>query len=125
MDSTKYTVKVNIQNCGIVKTGIRLKQGDSGMLLMLLVYNGNKLIFDTANLPQVVFNRPDGSTVVGKAKVINNQYAYEIVGNEIEIAGSVLCDVKIETGNNRESSCTFVIEIVPDTIKNIMYDMAR
>lgn len=102
---------------GIVNTGIRLKQGDCGSVIYLKIYNNGNTYYDKTYLPDVYFKRPDGSTIIGTASEgYDNMYVYVIVGNELEIAGTVIMDVKFKFENGRESSASASFECVTDTI---------
>lgn len=119
MNAIEYNIKLNMKSTGVVASGIQLKQGDSQMELIFSIYNGGELVTDS-NIPQVYFRRPNGTTVFGSTSPsTNNTYIYTVIGNELEIPGTVLCDVKFkagEGGEGRESTCTFSIDVVPDTI---------
>ena len=118
MELMKYTVKLNMKDTGIISSGIRMKQGDRGMLLLFKIYSGNSEIYNASEIPNVVFRRPDGSSVVGTASANGQQYQYKLEGNELEIAGKLICDVKFEMGTMRESTASFSLECVPDTVSN-------
>ena len=118
MERAQYTVTIDIVNTGVIKTQIRLKQGDSGTPLHIKVENNGNPYYDTNMLPQVYFRRPDGTTVIGNTQAgSDNKYLYIFRGNELNASGSVLADVKFKHDNNgRESTSTFMFECLPDTI---------
>jgi len=116
MNIQTYNVKLNMKDTGIVASGIRLKQGDSKMQFVFTIVDGGTNYFDSNDLPKVYFRRPDGTTVFGTSQISANNYIYQVVGNELEIAGNVLCDVKFLLIDGRESTSTFEFEVIPDTI---------
>lgn len=118
MELMKYTVKLNMKDTGIINSGIRMKQGDRGMILLFKIYYGNSEIYNAGEIPNVVFRRPDGSSVVGTATANGQQYQYKLEGNELEIAGKLICDVKFEMSSMRESTASFSLECVSDTVSN-------
>lgn len=117
MDRPYYIVKLDMVDSGIIKTSMRLKQGDSGCVIYLKIFNNGNIYYDEATLPEIYFKRPDGSTVIGSATAgQDNMYVYTIVGNELEMAGSVVMDAKFTLGDGRESSASCSFEVVADTI---------
>lgn len=109
------TIKLNLIDTGIIDTGIRVKQGDSGISFIFDVNYAGKKVFEAGNLPIIVFKRSDGVSIIAECTVENDNYIYTIVGNELEQAGDLLVDLKF-TRDGRESTCTAKIEVVPDTI---------
>ena len=53
-----YTLRLDMKDTGIVPTGLRMKQGDSGMKLVIEVYSGGENVFDGETTPKIVFRRP-------------------------------------------------------------------
>lgn len=115
MNNMRYAVKVNMVDNGLVRTAIRVKQGDSGIVFAFKVYNGEQEYFDANDKPIIVFNRPDGSTVVGECAVNENQYTYKVVGNELQYAGLMSADLKFNPDTDIESTATFMFESVKNT----------
>lgn len=118
MDIQTYNVKLNMKDSGVVSSGIRLKQGDSFMRLLFTIMSGGTEYFDENDIPVVYFRRPDGTTIFGSAGIDTNGYYYEFKGNELQIAGNILCDVKFTLEDGRESTATFTFEVVTDTVSN-------
>ncbi len=117
MERPSYVMKVDMVDTGTVESGIRLKQGDCGTVIYLKVYNNGNVYYDAEMLPDVYIKRADGSTVFGKTvEGYDEMYAYTIIGNELEIAGTVILDVKFKLEGGRESSASCSFECVADTI---------
>ena len=117
MDLVKYTAQLDLTDNGCFDTGWRIKQGDYGnsQILISLVDNGVNA-FDANVTPQINFKRPDGKSVLANMTVEQNVYSYIFVGNELEIAGTVLMDVKFITPQGRTSSASCKFTCVEDTI---------
>ena len=117
MVQLEYTLKFDMNNTGIINTGLRLKQGDSGMKLVAQVYNGGQDAFDGATTPKIVFRRPDGAAVMADMTVGDGVYTYEFVGNELQVPGKETMDIKFPYGEDgRESTVTCSFDVVPDTV---------
>ena len=117
MQQLYYTLRLDMRDTGIVNSGLRLKQGDSGMLLRVEVYNNGTSVYDQYATPTIVFRRPDGASVIDEMSPVNGVYEYVFKGNELQQPGKELVDVKFplgETGRESTLSCSF--EVVPDTI---------
>ena len=112
-----YTLRLDMKDTGIINSGIRLKQGDSGMKLVIEVFNGGENIFDGETTPKIVFRRPDGASVMADMTVGDGDYTYEFVGNELQVPGKETVDIKFPIGEDgRESSVTVSFDVIPDTI---------
>lgn len=116
MDIQRYSIKLDMKSVGPVDTGIRLKQGDAGMVLDFYIYSGGNLWTDSEDRPAVVFYKPDGNVVYGNANLNGNAYSYTIIGEELTAAGTARADVKFTLENGRESTRTFTFYIEPDTL---------
>lgn len=117
MERAQYTVTVDIVNTGMIKTQLRLKQGDSGIPLYIKVENNGNPYYDDKVLPQVYFRRPDRTTVFGNVqKGSDNKYLYVFKGSELNSSGTIIADVKFKHENGRESTASFSFECVTDTI---------
>ena len=117
MEQVSYNLRLDLKDTGIVNTGFRLKQGDSGMKIAVSIFNRGVNVFDSSTTPKIVFRRPDGASVMANMTVGSSVYEYVFVGNELQQPGTELMDVKFTLPNDkREStvSCSFVV--VPDTI---------
>lgn len=112
-----YTLRLDMRDTGIVNTSLRLKQGDSGMKIAVNVFNGGVSAFDSSTTPKIVFRRPDGASVMADMTVESSLYSYTLVGNELQVPGKELIDIKFPIGaEGRESTMSCSIEVVPDTI---------
>ena len=117
MQQMVYTIRLDLRDTGIVNTSLRLKQGDSGIKIVVNVFNGGVAVFDLSTIPKIVFRRPDGASVQANMTVESSSYSYTLVGNELQVPGKELIDVKFPLGNTgRESTVSCSIEVVPDTI---------
>lgn len=117
MQQMVYTIRLDLRDTGIVNTSLRLKQGDSGIKIVVNVFNGGVAVFDSSTTPKIVFRRPDGAAVMADMTVESSSYSYTLVGNELQVPGKELIDVKFPLGDTgRESTLSCSIEVVPDTI---------
>ena len=112
-----YTFRLDMKDTGIIPTGLRMKQGDSGMKVVVEVFNGGENVFDSETIPKIVFRRPDGAAVMADMTVGDGVYTYEFVGNELQVPGKETMDIKFTYGDDgRESTVTCSFDVVPDTI---------
>ena len=117
MQQLSYTLRLDMRDTGIVNSGLRLKQGDAGMLLRVEVYNNGSSAYDMYATPTIVFRRPDGASVIDTMTPLNGVYEYVFKGNELQQPGKELVDVKFPLGDTgRESTLSCSFEVVPDTI---------
>lgn len=117
MQQLVYTLRLDMKDTGIINTGLRLKQGDSGMKIVVNVYNGGQNAFDAGSTPKIVFRRPDGASVQADMTVEASSYSYVLVGNELQVPGKELMDVKFTiNSDDRESTITCCFDVVADTI---------
>lgn len=117
MQQLSYTLRLDMRDTGIVNSGLRLKQGDAGMLLKVEVYNNGSSAYDMYATPTIVFRRPDGASVIDTMTPLNGVYEYVFKGNELQQPGKELVDVKFPLGDTgRESTLSCSFEVVPDTI---------
>ena len=118
MERPIYSITVDMIDTGALKSSLRIKQNDSGILLKIYVKNNGNTLYDADAIPNVYFRRPDNKTVFGAAQPGDDSqsYLYSFVGSELEVAGTVIADVKFTLANGRESSASFKFECVPDTL---------
>lgn len=119
MQQISYTLRLDMKDTGIINTGLRLKQGDSGLKFIIQVFYGGVSAFDSETIPKIVFRRPDGAAVMADMTVdsANESYTYTLVGNELQFPGKELVDVKFAIGEDgRESTTTCIFDVVADTI---------
>jgi len=113
----EYTIKLDLSDNGYFDTGIRVKQGDYGdTRFVIFVVNNGESAFDREITPQIAFKRPDGRTVVSDLAIGDNAYSYTFVGNELQIAGPIIMDVKLEDDQGRISTASCKFTCVEDTI---------
>jgi len=116
MANLYYDVRVDIQRDTVIDSGIRLTQGDSKVIyLRIVVMNGSSVFDDSNTTPSICFVKPDGRYVVGTPVKSDNYWIYQILGNEIQAAGKVLCDMKFTYASGRVSSSKFTINVERDT----------
>lgn len=117
MEQIVYALKLDMRDTGTVNTSLRLKQGDSGMRIEVNVFNGGAPAFDPLTTPKIVFRRPDGAAIIADMTVGASSYNYTLVGNELQVPGKELIDVKFPIDSDgRESTMSCSIDVVPDTI---------
>lgn len=117
MERVQYTVKLDLTDNGFFDTGWRIKQGDSGNSeIIALVTNNGINMFSTAIIPEIVFKRPDGKSIISSMEIAGSNYKYVFVGNELEIPGTVIMDVKITDSEGRVSTNSVKFECVEDTL---------
>lgn len=117
MERVQYTVKLDLTDNGFFDTGWRIKQGDSGNSeIIALVLNNGINMFNPAIIPEIVFKRPDGKSIISTMEIAGNNYKYVFVGNELEVPGTVIMDVKITDSEGRISTNSVRFECVEDTI---------
>lgn len=119
MENIIYTVNLDFTDNGCVDTGWRLKQGDYGNSKIVVKLSNNGDTFYDGNIsPQITFKRADGNSVVAwmTADASYQGYTYIIVGNELEIPGSVIMDLKVIDSEDRTStaSCKFFCVANPE-----------
>lgn len=110
----KYTAMLDLTDNGAFDTGWRIKQGDfRDSVLVVKVANNGEPFYDAENMPSIVFHRADGKSVIGTMTVGgNDSYQYAFIGNELEIAGPVVMDVKFggnSAGRLSTASCILLV----------------
>ena len=116
MANQYYDVRVDVSKSEVIDSGLRFTQGDSNVIfLRIAVMNGaNK--FDSSNTtPSVNFAKPDGTFVVGTPVASGDVWVYQFLGNELQAAGRVLCDIKFTYSSGRISSSKFAFFVEKDT----------
>lgn len=112
-----YDVTVDISANKVIDSGYHFTQGDSQQIfLKVAVMNGYER-FDGSNAKSVTINfkKPDGTFVEGIPEYINGIYQYQFLGNELQSAGSVICDIKFAYDSGRISSGMFKFTVDADT----------
>lgn len=113
MANLYYDVRVDIQKDNVIDSGIRFTQGDSKVIYLRIAVMNGGVKFDASNTtPSINFVKPDGTYVVGTPVAAGDFWIYQILGNELQRAGKVLCDVKFtyESGRVSSSKFTFIVE---------------
>lgn len=117
MSKVQYTVKLDLTDNGFFDTGWRIKQGDSGNSeIIALVTNNGVNVFDTNIIPEIVFKRPDGKSIISNMTIKGSNYNYVFVGNELAVPGIVIMDIKITDSEGRVSTNSVKFECVEDTL---------
>ena len=113
MSNIYYDVRVDIQKDIVIDSGLRFTQGDSKVIYLRIAVMNGGVEFDASNTtPSVNFVKPDGTYVTGTPVKSGNFWIYQILGNELQKAGKVLCDIKFtyESGRISSSKFTFIVE---------------
>lgn len=113
MANLYYDVRVDIQKDIVIDSGLRFTQGDSKVIYLRLAVMNGGVKFDASNTtPSVNFVKPDGTYVVGTPIASGDFWIYQFLGNELQKAGKVLCDIKFtyESGRVSSSKFTFIVE---------------
>ena len=113
----QHTATLDFTDNGVFETGWRIKQGDYGNteLVLRLVNNGVN-VYDAAITPQIAFRRWDGASVISVMTPNDQTYKYAFAGNELEVPGLTLCDVKFTDAEGRVSTASCRFTVVEDTI---------
>lgn len=116
MANQYYDVRVDISKSDVFDSGLRFTQGDSTVIyLRIAVMNGDSK-FDASNTtPSVNFVKPDGTYVTGTPVSSGDVWVYQFLGNELQAAGRVLCDIKFTYSSGRISSSKFAFFVEKDT----------
>lgn len=120
MPNIIYTATLDFTDNGTFNTGWRIKQGDFGdSQLNLTLTNNGENVFDSSIVPQIVFRRADGCSVISNMESggqYSGYYKYTFVGNELAVPGNCVVDVKFVDSNSRLSTATCRFEVIEDTI---------
>lgn len=113
----QHTATLDFTDNGVFETGWRIKQGDYGNteLVLRLVNNGVN-VYDAGIAPQIAFRRWDGASVISVMTPNDQTYKYAFAGNELEVPGLTLCDVKFTDAEGRVSTASCRFTVVEDTI---------
>lgn len=111
-----YTVVLDITDEGCIDTGWRLHQGDYGeSQVVVKVVNNGVNMFDENVRPQITFRRSDGISIVGAMFIEDSTYKYNFYGNELEVPGIVLMDLKFIDSQGRTSTAAARFLVLPNT----------
>lgn len=116
MANQYYDVRVDVAKSDVFDSGLRFTQGDSKVIFLRIAVMNNGAKFDASNTtPSVNFVKPDGTYVVGTPVESDDVWVYQFVGNELQAAGKVLCDIKFTYSSGRISSGKFAFFVEKDT----------
>lgn len=116
MANLYYDIRVDIQKDTVIDSGLRFTQGDSKVIYLRIAVTNGGVKFDASNTtPSVCFVKPDGTYVVGTPVETGDFWVYQILGNELQSAGKVLCDIKFTYSSGRISSSKFTFIVEKDT----------
>lgn len=116
MANQYYDVRVDVTKSDVFDSGLRFTQGDSKVIFLRIAVMNNGAKFDASNTtPSVNFVKPDGTYVVGTPVESDDVWVYQFVGNELQAAGKVLCDIKFTYSSGRISSGKFAFFVEKDT----------
>ena len=116
MANQYYDVRVDVAKSDVFDSGLRFTQGDSKVIFLRIAVMNNGAKFDASNTtPSVNFVKPDGTYVVGAPVESDDVWVYQFVGNELQAAGKVLCDIKFTYSSGRISSGKFAFFVEKDT----------
>lgn len=116
MTST-YSINLNFNNTIPVKTDFTFKQGDKGITLNLATIG----LDTTGTTAHIVFKRSNRTSVEAELTGQSGpNYSYTILGNEFEIPGVVVADLKLYDGDTqRVSTASFIFLVTGDTMDGI------
>lgn len=111
----EINIRLNVNRAKAVHTGHKFASGDKGIVFKLAVDE-----LDTTNTTaKIVFKRSNGTSVEAGITAEDGIYSYTTLGNEFAVVGQVTADVKFYEGEKRISTCTFVFDVVSDTLDGI------
>lgn len=111
-----YDVRVDISADKVIDTGFHFTQGDSKQIfLRIAVMNGSVKFNGTDADVTINFKKPDFTFVEGIPELVGDVYQYQFLGNELQAAGPVLCDIKFTYASGRISSGMFKFIVDDDT----------
>lgn len=112
-----YRIKLDMEDTGAKQTGIKLKQGDSGMSFVFSVFYDGQQYFDAEKIPKAVIQASNGVSYIGECAMdVSGIYVYTFKGTELSCAGKMVMDLKFELDGGRESTYSIIFECVKDTI---------
>lgn len=111
----EVNIRLNANRAKVVNTGYKFSSGDKGIVFKITVDE----LDTTGTTAKIVFKRSNGTSVESNITAAENVYSYTTLGNELEVIGPVVADVKFYEGENRISTSTFIFEVVSDTMDGI------
>ena len=115
--TSAYSINLNFNNTIPVKTDFTFKQGDKGITLNLATTG----LDPTGTTAHIVFKRSNGTSVEAELTgETGPSYSYTILGNEFEIPGVVVADLKLYDGDTqRVSTASFIFLVTGDTMDGV------
>ena len=115
--TSAYSINLNFNNTIPVKTDFTFKQGDKGITLNLATIG----LDTTGTTAHIVFKRSNGTSVEAELTgQTGPSYSYTILGNEFEIPGVVVADLKLYNGDTqRVSTASFIFMVTGDTMDGV------
>ncbi len=115
--TSAYSINLNFNNTIPVKTDFTFKQGDKGITLNLATTG----LDPTGTTAHIVFKRSNGTSVEAELTgQTGPSYSYTILGNEFEIPGVVVADLKLYNGDTqRVSTASFIFLVTGDTMDGV------
>ena len=115
--TSAYSINLNFNNTIPVKTDFTFKQGDKGITLNLATTG----LDTTGTTAHIVFKRSNGTSVEAELTgQTGPSYSYTILGNEFEIPGVVVADLKLYNGDTqRVSTASFIFLVMGDTMDGV------
>lgn len=115
--TSAYSINLNFNNTILVKTDFTFKQGDKGITLNLATTG----LDTTGTTAHIVFKRSNGTSVeAALTGQTGPSYSYTILGNEFEIPGVVVADLKLYNGDTqRISTASFIFLVTGDTMDGV------
>lgn len=95
-----------------VNTGYTIKQGDYGNTLRITLQD---IDYSGADEIKIVFRKADGNFVEYQVTQSNGVITYTMTGIETQCPGQVVADVKIYKENSRQSTASFIFDVIIDT----------
>lgn len=115
--TSAYSINLNFNNTIPVKTDFTFKQGDKGITLNLATTG----LDPAGTTAHIVFKRSNGTSVEAELTgQTGPNYSYTTLGNEFEIPGVVVADLKLYNGDTqRVSTASFIFLVTGDTMDGV------
>lgn len=111
----EINIRLNANRAKAVNTGHKFASGDKGITFKITVDE-----LDTTNTTaKIVFKKSNGASVEADITAPDDVYTYKTLGNEFSVIGPVVADVKFYSEDTRVSTCTFLFEVVSDTMDGL------
>lgn len=112
-----YDIRVDVSADKILDSGFHFTQGDSQQIFFRIAVMNGQSKFDGSDAESVTINfkKPDYSFVEGTPTLVEDVYQYQILGNELQAVGKVICDLKFFYPSGRVSTGMFSFFVDSDT----------